>query len=55
LVEGASTAGAVARLAQAHGLEMPISAAVDNILEGRLDIDEALDGLMRRPIKPEAH
>jgi glycerol-3-phosphate dehydrogenase (NAD(P)+) len=55
LVEGASTAGAVARLARTHRLEMPISTAVDAILEGRLDIDQALDGLMRRPIKPETH
>jgi glycerol-3-phosphate dehydrogenase (NAD(P)+) len=54
LVEGAFTAGAVARLAAAHGLEMPISAAVDAILDGRLGIEQALDDLMRRPIKPEA-
>ena len=53
-MEGAFTAGAVTRLATAHGLEMPISAAVDAILEGRLDIEQALDGLMRRPIKSEA-
>ena len=54
LVEGVFSAGAVARLAAAHGLEMPISAAVDAILEGRLDIEQALDRLMRRPIRPEA-
>jgi glycerol-3-phosphate dehydrogenase (NAD(P)+) len=54
LVEGVFTAGAVARLAAAHGLEMPISAAVDAILEGRLDIEEALERLMRRPIRSEA-
>jgi glycerol-3-phosphate dehydrogenase (NAD(P)+) len=54
LVEGAFTAGAVARLAAAHRLEMPISAAVDAILDGRLGIEQALDDLMRRPIKPEA-
>ena len=54
LVEGVFSAGAVARLAAAHGVEMPISAAVDAILEGRLDIEQALDGLMRRPIRPEA-
>ncbi len=55
LVEGVFTAGAVGRLARAHGLEMPISAAVAAILEGRLDIPTALDELMRRPIKPETH
>jgi glycerol-3-phosphate dehydrogenase (NAD(P)+) len=54
LVEGVFSAGAVVRLAAAHGVEMPISAAVDAILEGQLDIEQALDGLMRRPIRPEA-
>ncbi|HEX5078472.1 MAG TPA: NAD(P)H-dependent glycerol-3-phosphate dehydrogenase [Geminicoccaceae bacterium] len=54
LVEGVFSAGAVARLAAAHALEMPISAAVDAILEGRIDVEQALDRLMRRPIKPEA-
>ena len=53
LVEGVFSAAAVARLAAAHGVEMPIAAAVDAILEGRLDIDQALDQLMRRPIKAE--
>jgi glycerol-3-phosphate dehydrogenase (NAD(P)+) len=53
LVEGVFSAGAIARLAVAHGLEMPISAAVDAVLDGRLDIEQALDRLMRRPIKPE--
>jgi glycerol-3-phosphate dehydrogenase (NAD(P)+) len=53
LVEGVFTASAVPRLAAAHGLEMPISAAVHAILEGHLDIDQALDCLMRRPIKSE--
>jgi glycerol-3-phosphate dehydrogenase (NAD(P)+) len=54
LVEGVFSAAAVVRLATAHGVEMPISAAVDAVLEGRLDIEGALDGLMRRPIKMEA-
>jgi glycerol-3-phosphate dehydrogenase (NAD(P)+) len=55
LVEGVFTAAAAVRLANAHGLDMPISAAVDAILDGRLDIDQALDTLMRRPIRSEAH
>jgi glycerol-3-phosphate dehydrogenase (NAD(P)+) len=48
------TAGAVVRLAARHRVEVPISAAVDAILEGRTGVDDALDGLMRRPLKPEA-
>jgi glycerol-3-phosphate dehydrogenase (NAD(P)+) len=54
LVEGVFSAAAVVRLATAHGVEMPISAAVDAVLDGRLDIDQALDRLMRRPIRMEA-
>jgi glycerol-3-phosphate dehydrogenase (NAD(P)+) len=54
LTEGVLTAGAVVRLAARHRVEMPISAAVDAILEGRIEVDAALDSLMRRPLKAEA-
>jgi glycerol-3-phosphate dehydrogenase (NAD(P)+) len=53
LAEGAFTAGAVVRLAARHRLDVPISAAVDAILESRIGVDDALDALMRRPLKPE--
>lgn len=51
--EGAYTAGVVAELATRHHIEMPISAAVNAILDGRLGIDDAIDALLQRPAKPE--
>jgi glycerol-3-phosphate dehydrogenase (NAD(P)+) len=54
LAEGVFTAGAVVRLASRHQVEVPISAAVDAILENRIEVEAALDALMRRPLKPEA-
>jgi glycerol-3-phosphate dehydrogenase (NAD(P)+) len=53
LVEGAFTAAAVMRLAARHGVEVPICAAVDAIIAGRLDIAAALESLMSRPIRME--
>jgi glycerol-3-phosphate dehydrogenase (NAD(P)+) len=53
LVEGVFTAAAVARLARERRVEVPICAAIDAILAGRLGIAEALDALMRRPLKME--
>jgi glycerol-3-phosphate dehydrogenase (NAD(P)+) len=47
------TAAAVARLARERHVEVPICAAIDAILAGRLGIAEALDALMRRPLKME--
>jgi len=32
---------------------MPISAAVDAIVQGRVSVDEAIDGLLSRPFKIE--
>jgi glycerol-3-phosphate dehydrogenase (NAD(P)+) len=53
LVEGAFTAPAVVQLAARHGVEVPIAAAVDAILGGRMGVDEAMDALMRRPLRAE--
>jgi glycerol-3-phosphate dehydrogenase (NAD(P)+) len=44
----------VVRLAGRHGVEVPICAAVDAVLAGRLDIASALEALMSRPIRTEA-
>jgi glycerol-3-phosphate dehydrogenase (NAD(P)+) len=54
LVEGVFTAAAAVRLARETGIELPICAAVDAILAGRLGIADALEALMRRPLKMEA-
>jgi len=53
VTEGVYTAAAVARLARAHGIEMPISSAVAAILDGSLTVDSAISGLLNRPLKAE--
>ena len=53
LAEGAHTAAITADLAARHGVEVPIIAAVAAIIEGRLTVDQAVDDLVRRPLKAE--
>lgn len=53
LVEGAFAAAVSARLAEGHDVTMPITQAVAAIIDGRLDIDSAVDRLMTRPITTE--
>jgi len=52
-VEGAHTARAVASLSEQHGLDMPISRAVDDLVQGRANVAEALRMLLSRPLKEE--
>lgn len=52
-VEGAKTAGAVARLAQAQNIDMPICAIVDKVVHGQASITEAIAYLLNRPPKEE--
>lgn len=52
-VEGAATARAVARLAQAQGLDMPITRMVAALVEGYLTLPEALSALLNRPLTDE--
>ncbi|MCO6184874.1 NAD(P)H-dependent glycerol-3-phosphate dehydrogenase [Rhizobium sp. L1K21] len=53
LVEGAYTAAVSAKLAARLGIEMPITEAVAAIIEGKVEIKDALAALMSRPIKQE--
>jgi glycerol-3-phosphate dehydrogenase (NAD(P)+) len=53
LAEGFFTAPVLMEMAQAKGVEMPISAAVAAILEGKIDVDAAIGGLLTRPLKAE--
>lgn len=53
VAEGAKSARAVLDLAGAHGVEMPITAAVAAIVEGRLSVSEATEALLSRPRKAE--
>lgn len=53
LVEGAFTAIALLELAEQQQIEMPICKAVTAILENRVAIDDAIQGLLARPFKAE--
>lgn len=52
-VEGVATAQAVARLSQGVGIDMPITTAVTQILNGQISISEAAEVLLARPLKRE--
>ncbi|MBR1216907.1 NAD(P)-dependent glycerol-3-phosphate dehydrogenase [Bradyrhizobium sp. U87765 SZCCT0131] len=53
LAEGAFTAAVLLDIARARGIDMPITEAVAAILDGRIDIDAAINGLLTRPFKAE--
>ncbi len=53
LAEGALTAAALVDLAAARGVDMPISAQVAALVEGRVSLDAAIAALMSRPTKAE--
>jgi glycerol-3-phosphate dehydrogenase (NAD(P)+) len=54
LVEGRVTAAVVRDIAGKRGIDMPVSSAVAAIVEGSLAIEDAVEGLMTRPLKREA-
>jgi glycerol-3-phosphate dehydrogenase (NAD(P)+) len=54
VVEGVRTSPAAARLAQEHGVEMPITEAMSRLLKGETDAPTALRELMTRELKVEA-
>jgi len=54
VAEGVFSAGAVVALAARFGVEMPISAAVDAIVNRGADIDSTIAGLLERPFTQEA-
>jgi glycerol-3-phosphate dehydrogenase (NAD(P)+) len=53
LAEGALTALALTELARAKGVEMPIANCVEALIEGALDVQGAIETLLRRPQKGE--
>jgi len=53
VAEGVASAPAVAALAQRLGVDMPICAAVNNLLSGAVEVDAAIAGLLSRPLKSE--
>jgi glycerol-3-phosphate dehydrogenase (NAD(P)+) len=53
LAEGAFTAPVLVEFAASRNVDMPVSQAVAAILDGRLTIDAAIEGLLTRPFKAE--
>jgi glycerol-3-phosphate dehydrogenase (NAD(P)+) len=53
VVEGVTTATAVAELASQLGIEMPISEVVEAVLHRGASIDAMIEGLLRRPYRSE--
>jgi glycerol-3-phosphate dehydrogenase (NAD(P)+) len=53
VAEGVYTAAAVVKVAAEKGIDMPISAAVHAIVEGRQTVDQAIDALLSRPLRAE--
>ncbi|SIO49673.1 glycerol-3-phosphate dehydrogenase (NAD(P)+) [Rhodovulum sp. ES.010] len=52
-VEGAPTARAVAAIAQARAIDMPVTQSVAHVIDGRRSIQEAVKILLSRPLKEE--
>jgi len=52
-VEGAATARAVAAIASARGIDMPVTQSVAHVIDGRRSIEEAVRILLSRPLKEE--
>ena len=52
-VEGAATAKAVVRMAQGLAVDMPIAKMVAALIDKKILLDQAIAGLMSRPLKQE--
>lgn len=53
IAEGVFSAAAVRALADSLGVDMPIAAAVDAVLNRAADIDRSISDLLARPLRPE--
>jgi glycerol-3-phosphate dehydrogenase (NAD(P)+) len=53
VTEGVYTASAVVEIAAARGIEMPIAHAVHAVVSGLATVDEAIEALLARPLRPE--
>lgn len=51
--EGVQTCSILCSLAEASGIDMPISRAADAVLTGRASVDEMITSLLTRPLKPD--
>ena len=53
LAEGAFTAPVLLEMAREKNVEMPICEAIAAVLEGKLSVDQAIEGLLTRPFRAE--
>ncbi|HEV3242509.1 MAG TPA: NAD(P)H-dependent glycerol-3-phosphate dehydrogenase [Methyloceanibacter sp.] len=53
VTEGIYTASVVVEMAEARGIEMPIAQAVHAVVSGLATVDEAIEALLARPLRPE--
>ena len=53
MTEGIYTASAVVEMAAARGIDMPIAQAVHAVVSGLATVDEAIEALLSRPLRPE--
>ena len=54
VTEGVASAPAVVALGEKHGVDLPICQAVDDVLAGRSDLNQAIGALLSRPFRAEA-
>jgi glycerol-3-phosphate dehydrogenase (NAD(P)+) len=52
-IEGLATAEAISAVAQARGIDMPLSVTVADVTHGRMTVSEAAGHLMSRPLRKE--
>jgi glycerol-3-phosphate dehydrogenase (NAD(P)+) len=53
VTEGVHTVSAVVEMAAARGIDMPIASAVHAVISGLSTVDEAIEALLARPLRPE--
>lgn len=54
VTEGLYTAGAVVEIAAVRNIDMPIAQAIHAVISGLATVDEAIEALLARPLRPEA-
>jgi glycerol-3-phosphate dehydrogenase (NAD(P)+) len=54
VAEGYHSAAAVVEMARGYDVDMPICEAVANVVAGRVNVEQAIDALLSRPLRAEA-
>lgn len=53
VTEGVPTASAMVEMAAARNIDMPIATAVHSVISGSATVEEAIEALLARPLRPE--